>query len=151
MASVMEYDPDRNARAEVMVAMRTTLHAANVTLALAKADRKLKDRAPIFNLSELHPHERRQLEDAALVALLLLNRDAVLFAETVAAQVVYEEFEHLGEEIWQGVGYEDDVEDDTWMQRVGKKVIRKFLGTLNGSVPGLTQHLAALERSRGGR
>lgn len=139
----------------IMNDWRLSVEALNVTWALAQADLALKGRLVPAAITDLHHSERRKYEDMAITALRMLNRDAELYAENAAADTAYAEFYQFCND--HDLDWLDDSnpinENDaleTLIHRCALKAVQRFRQTLSGLYPGLSQHLAKLERMRAG-
>lgn len=137
------------AQTALMVDLRTSLQAGYVTLALAQSDAALRGRPMPDKITDLHHAERRRIEDVAILALRLLNRDAELYAEQQAGDTAFAELEQFTKDHdldW----LEDDnpINDgdklEMLVHRIARKAVLKYRGILNGTFPGLSQHLAKL-------
>lgn len=141
--------------AALMNDWRTSVEAVAVTWALVQADFALKGRTAPARINDLHHGERRKYEDVAVTALLMMNRDAELYAENSAADTAYTEFHQFCND--HDLDWLDDDnpvnEDDaleTLIHRCALKAVQRFRQTLSGVWPGLSQHLAKLDRMRQG-
>jgi hypothetical protein len=137
----------------LLIELRTSFEAQTVVWTLVQADYALNGRPLPEKISDLHHGERRRYEDAALMALLLLNRDAELFAESHATDVAFPELEQFVKD--HDLDWLDDDnpinEGDAFemlARRIGRKVLQRYRHLLSGAWPGLSRHLSELEASR---
>ena len=136
-----------------MVELRTSLEAATVTWALAQADRALSGRPLPEKITDLHSLERQKYENAALLALMLVNRDAAVYAEAVAGDCAFHELEEFC-----GAHGLDWLSDDhplnagdmleMLMHRIARKAVQRYRQVLTGVYPGLSRHLTQVHLQR---
>lgn len=154
MEIVTNRRPDPQAEdTSLMITMRTSLELEAVAWALAQADCIVQRRMRPVRINDLHHGERRKYEDAALLALMLVNRDAELYAEGEAADCAFAELvqycknnklDWLDDDhpVNEGDGLE------LLMHQCAKKAVQRFRAVLHGTYPGLSQHLARLQKRR---
>ena len=133
--------------------LRASLEAGSVAWALAQADASLNGRPLPESLTVLHPQVREKYVHAALVALLLLNRDAELYADDRAGQRAFEDFEQFvtdNELDWLDDDHPINRADmlETCIRRCGQKAVQRWRHTLCGTFPGLSNYLTKLHRQR---
>lgn len=144
--------PKPEASSKLLVELRASIEAGIVTFALAQADAALKDRPMPDKITDLHHGERRKLEDAALVALMGLNRDAELHALLQAEVVAWDTFEQFCKDhgldwcVDHPINQDDALE--VLIEQIAQKAVARYKQTLCGTYPGLSEHLARLERIR---
>lgn len=133
----------------LQIDLRTSVEAGYVVLALAQSDACLRGKPMPDKITDLHHAERRRIEDVAILALRLLNRDAELYAEQQAAQTAFEELEQFCKD--HDLDWLDDDNPinkgdalEMLVGRIARKVVLRNRGVLNGHFPGLSQHLAKL-------
>jgi hypothetical protein len=137
----------------LLAELRTSLEASAVAWAVAQADASLQGRPAPETLADINPHLRRKYEDVALVALMSINRDAVLYAERIAADTAYEELaqfcrDHELDWLSDDHPVNDGDALEMLIHRCATKAIIRFRHVLCGLHPGLSRHLASLEIQR---
>lgn len=133
-----------------LVELRTSIEASTVTWALVLADYQRQDRPMPEKLADLHHDERRKYEDAAVLALMLVNRDAEVYAQTQAWACGYAELEQFVKD--HSLDWLDDgnpINDGDALEmlagRLARKAVQRFRQVLTGVYPGLSAHLAKRE------
>jgi hypothetical protein len=137
----------------LLIELRTSLEAQTLVWALVQADYSLNRRPLPAKITDLHHGERRHYEDVALMALLLMNRDAAVYAESRATDVAFPELEQFVKD--HDLDWLDDDnpinEGDAFemlARRIGRKVLQRYRQLLNGQWPGMSRYLSELESSR---
>lgn len=142
MEIVTRTEPERHS--SVYNDLRTSLEVGTVEWALIQADYARKELPVPMQVSDLHPSERRKYRDLAVMALLLCDRDAELYAEGRGADVVYQKFEEACKDICDQRF--DNLEEI--LHRAGKAAIQQYRAVLMGLYPGLSRHLALVRSMR---
>jgi hypothetical protein len=135
------------------VELRATLEAGYVALAIAQSDAALQGRAIPEQLSNLHPIERDKFIDAALVALMIVNRDAELYAEQEAGKAAFEELDAFCRQYgmdWRDIDSPLHSGDafESFVYRAAAKAVKRFRQVCYGGYPGLSTYLAKLRTQR---
>ena len=133
--------------------LKTSLEVGGVAFALAQADAALKSRPMPERLGELHPDVRKRLQDTALIALMLLNRDATVYAERVAADSAFETVvQFCKDHDLDWLADDNPVNDgdalEMLIHRCARKAVIRFCQVLAMNAPGLASHLRKLEAAR---
>ncbi len=151
MATIQEF-PTSN-KPDLVRDMRGSVMVQSIVMALAQTDAALQCRPMPTSLEELHHDKRQQYQNAALVALLGLNLDAEYWAVVTAENAGWEAFEKFCRTA--GLDWCDDShiinqfdQLEIAIDHVAKQAIKRYRDTLSGAYPGLSAHLARVQRMR---
>lgn len=133
--------------------LRATLEASHVALALIQADAALQGRPMPASLNELHPLAKAKYLDAALLALMVVNRDAELYAEQEAGKAAFEALDDFCRQYgmdWRDIDSPLHSGDafETFVYRAAANAVKRFRAVCSGNYPGLSIYLAKLQRQR---
>lgn len=134
--------------------LRASLEVGNIALTLAQADAALHGKPMPMKLGDITDmFLRRKYQDAACIALRLLNRDAVLYAEGEAGKAAFEELDRFCSAHgldWRAIDHPLHEGDafEMFVYRAAKRATKRAYDVLAGIMPGLSRHLDRLEQIR---
>jgi hypothetical protein len=131
--------------------LRSSLEVGNVMLILAQADAARHGKEMPHTLAELSPWDRKKLQDAATLALMSLDLDATVYAESEAGLAAHEEIDEfcrrhnlIDWRTWDTPLHEGD-RFEMLIYAVAKKATQRWRQTLAGVRGNLLGHLEKLE------